>query len=81
MKVTLLLIVSIIVAYFVEYSLLTSQTVVGLLGFSTLSLLEGKVWTLVTALYVHASLLHLGAAPSRTETPQASHFLGSRMWR
>lgn len=59
MKVTLLLILSIIVAYFVEYSLLTSQAVVGLLGFSTLSLLDGMVWTLVTALYVHASLLHL----------------------
>jgi membrane associated rhomboid family serine protease len=59
LKATLALIASIIIAYFVEYSVLTVHQILSYLAFSTRNLLEGKIWTLVTALYVHASLLHL----------------------
>lgn len=59
MKATLALISSIIIAYFLEYSVLSGSQIVSYLAFSTISLLEGKIWTLVTALYVHVSLLHL----------------------
>lgn len=58
LKATLALIASIIIAYFLEYTFL-GQTTVYLLGFSTLSLFEGRLWTLVSALYVHANLIHL----------------------
>jgi membrane associated rhomboid family serine protease len=33
--------------------------ILSVLAFSTRNLLSGEVWTVVTALYVHASLLHL----------------------
>ncbi len=59
MKATLALIASIIIAYFLEYSFFSVSQIVAYLAFSTSSLLEGKIWTLVTALYVHVSLLHL----------------------
>jgi membrane associated rhomboid family serine protease len=59
LRATLALIVSIIIAFFLEYSILSLHEILGYLAFSTRNLLEGKVWTLVTALYVHASLLHL----------------------
>jgi membrane associated rhomboid family serine protease len=59
LRVTLALTVSIIIAYFIEYSILPPDQVVSYLGFSTDGLLHGEVWTLVTALYVHATLLHL----------------------
>ena len=59
MKATLALIASIIIAYFLEYSFFSVSQIVSYLAFSTSSLLEGKIWTLVTALYVHVSLLHL----------------------
>ena len=59
MKATLALIASIIIAYFLEYSILSGSQIVSYLAFSTGGLLEGKIWTLVTALYVHASPLHL----------------------
>jgi membrane associated rhomboid family serine protease len=58
LKATLLLILSIIIAYSLEYSIF-GQQVVTVLGFSTVALLNGRVWTLVTALYVHANFLHL----------------------
>ena len=59
MRVTLALIASIIIAYYVEYSVLSVPQILSYLAFSTSNLLEGKVWTLITALYVHASPLHL----------------------
>jgi membrane associated rhomboid family serine protease len=59
LKATLALIASIIIAYFLEYTILPPRLVVSYLAFSTKGLLEGKIWTLVTALYVHANLIHL----------------------
>jgi membrane associated rhomboid family serine protease len=57
--VTLLLILSIILAYYSEIFYLSGQQIVSLLAFSTNALIAGKVWTLVTAIYVHASPAHL----------------------
>ncbi|MFI5420786.1 MAG: rhomboid family intramembrane serine protease [Nitrososphaerales archaeon] len=56
---TLLLILSIILAYYLEVTQLTSQQILSQLAFSTNALIAGKIWTLVTALYVHASPEHL----------------------
>jgi membrane associated rhomboid family serine protease len=58
LKATLLLILSIIVAYFAEVAFLPTNFP-SYLGFSTEGLLHGEVWTLVTALYVHEGLIHL----------------------
>ncbi|MDG7002257.1 MAG: rhomboid family intramembrane serine protease, partial [Nitrososphaerota archaeon] len=59
MKSTTLLIISIIAAFFVELALLSPSQIISTLAFSTHNVLQGKVWTFVTALYVHASPLHL----------------------
>lgn len=59
LKATSLLIISIIAAFFLELAIATPSQILSILAFSTNNLLEGKVWTLVTALYVHASPLHL----------------------
>jgi membrane associated rhomboid family serine protease len=59
LKATLLLILSIIVAFFLEYAFLPPSAILNLLAFSTDGLLSGQIWTPVTALYVHASYLHL----------------------
>ncbi len=59
MRATISLILSIIAAYFLELSFLAPSRILSLFSFSTNSLLAGKVWTLVTALYVHAGLVHL----------------------
>ena len=56
---TILLILSIIVAYYLELSELTAHQIITYLAFSTNALIAGKIWTLVTALYVHASPEHL----------------------
>ncbi len=59
LKSTYLLIISIIAAFFLELSFLTQSQMLSILAFSTNNLLQGKVWTVVTALYVHASPVHL----------------------
>ena len=59
MRATVLLILSIIAAFFLEYSYLTPLQILSFLAFSTNNLLAGEVWTLVAALYVHAGYLHL----------------------
>jgi membrane associated rhomboid family serine protease len=59
MKGTILLILSIIAAYFLEVFYLTGKQVQNFLAFSTNNLLSGKIWTPITGLYVHANLLHL----------------------
>ncbi|MDA4131140.1 MAG: rhomboid family intramembrane serine protease [Thaumarchaeota archaeon] len=56
---TILLILSIIIAFFLEVVYLSSAEIVDLFAFSTNALIAGKLWTLVTALYVHASTAHL----------------------
>lgn len=58
MKATLALIASIIIAYYLEVVFIPTLAV-PYLGFSTNGLLEGQIWTLVTALYVHATPVHL----------------------
>jgi len=37
----------------------TSDSIARLLVFSTSGLIEGRIWTLVTALFVHADIIHL----------------------
>ncbi len=59
MRATLILILAIVLAYFYEASSLSSDFITSNLAFSTSNLLAGKPWTLVTALFVHASLVHL----------------------
>lgn len=59
MKSTSLLVISIIAAFFLELTFLTPSQILSTLAFSTNNLLQGKIWTLVTALYVHASPIHL----------------------
>jgi membrane associated rhomboid family serine protease len=56
---TLLLILSVILAYYAEVLYLSGEQILSLLAFSTNALIQGKVWTLVTAIYVHASPAHL----------------------
>lgn len=59
LRATIALILIIIAAFFLEFSLLSQGQILSLLAFSGDNLLQGKVWTPVTALFVHANFLHL----------------------
>jgi membrane associated rhomboid family serine protease len=50
---------AIIAAYFLEVAYLPLNVVLSDLAFSTNNLIAGKVWTVVTALFVHATTIHL----------------------
>ena len=59
LRATIALILVTIAAFFLEFALLSQDQILSLLGFSENNLLEGKIWTPLSALFVHANFLHL----------------------
>lgn len=59
MKITLLLILIIVVSFFSVGVVPDSEAVFNNLGFSGNNLVEGKIWTLITSIFLHGGPVHL----------------------